>query len=182
MFLGLGNWDVTLWLDFFWLWWWNMNVDVFLHNSSTAASAWWVATESAAAATTWNCFIFLKIHSSCYQPNSMQFFGKFFINAVVHLDYLLPMYLWSFRSQYIKKKNVFVNEEIKMGFLRCSLMIQLIEIKLRVKKLFSLENYVIISGLKYLIVSYICKKCITFALVVGEIAVKTQSLNHFPAL
>lgn len=66
-----------------------------------------------------------------------------------------------------------------MGFLRCSLMIQLIEIKLRVKKLFSLENYVIISGLKNLIVSYICKKCIIFALVVGEIAAKTQSLNHF---
>lgn len=79
----------------------------------------------------------------------------------------------------IEKKYVFINEEEKMGFLRCSLMIQLIEIKLRVKKLFSLENYVIISGLKNLIVSYICKKCIIFALVVRGIAAKTQSLNHF---
>lgn len=163
MFLGLSNWNLTLWLDFFWLWWWNMNVDVFLHNSSTTASSWWVATESTAATTTWNCIIFLKIHSSCYQPNSMHIFGKFLINAVMHLDYLLPMYLWSFRShgKHIEEDNVSENEEKKMVILQCLLMIQLIKIKLRVKKLFSLENYVIISGLKYLIVSYICKKCIS---------------------
>lgn len=117
MFLGLSNWDVTLWLDFFWLWWWNMNVDVFLHNSCTTASAWWVATESTAAATTWNCFIFLKIHSFCYQPNSIRFFGKFLISAVMHLDYLLPMYLWSFRShgKYIEKK-CFCKRREKNGF------------------------------------------------------------------
>lgn len=59
--------------------------------------------------------------------------------------------------------------------------------KLRVKKKlndsFSLENYVIISGWKYLIVSYIWSKQKMHDIFItgsgGEIAMKTQSLNHF---
>jgi hypothetical protein len=36
--LGWGNWDLTLSLDFFLLWWWDMDVDVFLDDGGLASS------------------------------------------------------------------------------------------------------------------------------------------------
>lgn len=49
VFLGLSNWNLTLWENFLWLWWWNVHVDVLLHNGCTASTRW-VSTKTAAAA------------------------------------------------------------------------------------------------------------------------------------
>lgn len=51
VFLGLSNWNLTLWDNFLWLWWWNVHVDVLLHNGCTASTRW-VSTETATAAST----------------------------------------------------------------------------------------------------------------------------------
>jgi hypothetical protein len=39
MFLGWCNWNWTLGTDFFLVWWWNVNVDVFLDNGCLLATA-----------------------------------------------------------------------------------------------------------------------------------------------